>query len=138
MITTYLSIIFGGTSVVAVIKYIIERRENKKLKFNEAVQSDTDAQSSQIDLGVKFIKSSAEAVEAIKNATLNTEKSLQELGEKFEDKITVLEKKFDMKTTNINRSLNSYNKKLSLVVKYLDGAFEEFLKAEAEKKGGTK
>ena len=45
-----LNIIFGGTSVVAVIAWLYFRKENKALKKNEVKVSDVDTQKQQIDL----------------------------------------------------------------------------------------
>ena len=45
-----LNIIFGGTSVVAVIAWLYFRKENKALKKNEVKVSDVDTQKQQMDL----------------------------------------------------------------------------------------
>ena len=134
-IMSLIELLFGGTGIYFGIKY---RRENKKLKQNEVSQSNTKTQEEQIDLGIKFIKSSQEAVEMIQKTTLNIEDRLKEMDKRVDDRIVALDKKVDMKMTNMRRSMSGYNKQLKLVIKFLDGPFTEFLKMEDEAKKGGK
>ena len=134
---TLIEWVCGGGGLVGIYYGFKYRRENKKMKRDEMVRSATKTQEEQIDLGMKFIKSSQEAVEMIQKTTLNIDQQIQELNKQQDDRISALEKKVDMKMTNMNRSMSSNNKLLRLVVKFLNGSFEEFMKKEAEaKKGG--
>ena len=49
-----LNAVLGGTSLVAIIGWLIYRKENRKLKQNEVKVSDVDAQKQQIDLAEMY------------------------------------------------------------------------------------
>jgi len=135
---TLIDWVCGGGGLVGIYYGFKYRRENKKMKRDEMVRSATKTQEEQIDLGMKFIKSSKEAVEMIQKTTLNIDQQIQELNKQQDDRISALEKKVDMKMTNMNRSMSSNNKLLRLVVKFLNGSFEEFMRKETESKKGGK
>lgn len=132
--------IFGGSTLAGFVTAWKFRRQNKKLKQNEVTSSNTKTQEEQIDLGIKFIKASQEAVETIQKTTHNIDQRLQDMENKNEERLNALEKKVDMKMTNMNRSISSYNKLVKLIIKFLNGSFDEFQKQELAKakKGGKK
>ena len=121
-LTVLLNYILGGTSVVAVIAFLIFYKENKKLKKNEVSQSDTKTQKEQIDLGMQFIESAKNAAEIIQNATQNTDNKIDALSQRIESKMTVM-----------SRNQTSMNKKLKMMEKYLNGNYQEFLAKEKER-----
>ena len=91
-LTEILNIVFGGTSVVAVLAWLYFRKENKRLKQNEVKVSDVDTQRQQMDLGEDYLKKVMELSElnyqaTLKNGTDNTEiiEEVKKIGRKVED-----------------------------------------------------
>ena len=118
-----LSYIFGGTSLVSIVLFLIFFKENKKLKKNEATQSDTKTQKEQIDLGMQFIESANKAAEIIQQATQNTD-----------NKIDALSQRIETKMTGITRNQTSMNKKLKLIEQYLNGGFKQYVEDQKNAK----
>lgn len=122
-IPVLLSYIFGGTSLVSIVLFLIFFKENKKLKKNEATQSDTKTQKEQIDLGMQFIESANKAAEIIQQATQNTD-----------NKIDALSQRIETKMTGITRNQTSMNKKLKLIEQYLNGGFKQYVEDQKNAK----
>ena len=122
IIATIVGLIGGGIG-------ILFWRENKRLKQEEAKQSNVATQSQEIDLGKKYIEESVSAVKWIKTMleTNNAETS------QMLSKLTEMEGWVEKKLAAVNRSLVSTNKKLGLIEKYLDGPYKEFVKQQSEK-----
>lgn len=108
-----LNIIFGGTSVVAVIAWLYFRKENKALKKNEVKVSDVDAQKQQIDL-----------------AELYKDKVLELIGQVSEkqDSGNANQQKILDKLDTIDERVDKQEARLSDIVTYLNGDFQEFLR----------
>lgn len=115
-ISVLLSYIFGGTSLVSIVLFLIFFKENKKLKKNDVAQSDTKTQSEQINLGMQFIESANKAADIIQQATQNTD-----------SKIDALSQRIEVKMTGITRNQTSMNKKLKLIEQYLNGGFKQYV-----------
>lgn len=49
-----LNAVLGGTSLIAIIGWVIYRKENRQLKHNEVAVSDVDTQRQQIDLAEMY------------------------------------------------------------------------------------
>lgn len=111
-----LNYVFGTTSFVAIVLFLIFFKQNKKLKNNAVTQSDTKTQSEQINLGMQFIEQSARSVELIQQATQNTD-----------TKIDALSQRIELKMTNMTRNQTSMNKKLKLIEQYLNGGFKQYV-----------
>lgn len=91
-LTEILNIVFGGTSVVAVVAWLYFRKENKRLKQNEVKVSDVDTQRQQMDLGEDYLKKVMELSElnykaTLKNGTDNSEiiGEVKRIGKKVDD-----------------------------------------------------
>lgn len=91
-ISEILNIVFGGTSVVAIIGWLVYRKQNKRLKDNEVKVSDVDTQRQQMDLGEDYLKKVMELSElnyqaTLKNGTDNNEiiEEVKKIGRKVED-----------------------------------------------------
>lgn len=108
-----LNIIFGGTSVVAVIAWLYFRKENKALKKNEVKVSDVDTQKQQIDL-----------------AELYKDKVLELIGQVSEkqDSGNANQQKILDKLDTIDERVDKQESRLSDIVAYLNGDFQEFIK----------
>lgn len=89
-----LNIIFGGTSVVAVIAWLYFRKENKALKKNEVKVSDVDAQKQQIDLAElykdKVLELIGQVSEKQDSGNANQQRILEKL-DRLEDRVEGIE-----------------------------------------------
>lgn len=89
-----LNIIFGGTSVVAVIAWLYFRKENKALKKNEVKVSDVDAQKQQMDLAEmykdKVLELIGQVSEKQDSGNANQKRILEKL-DRVEDKVGDIE-----------------------------------------------
>ena len=117
-ISEILNIIFGGTSVVAVIAWLYFRKENKALKKNEVKVSDVDTQKQQIDL-----------------AELYKDKVLELIGQVSEkqDSGNANQQKILDKLDTIDGRVDKQETRLSDIVTYLNGDFQDFLKRNHKK-----
>ena len=108
-----LNIIFGGTSVVAVIAWLYFRKENKALKKNEVKVSDVDTQKQQMDL-----------------AEMYKDKVLELIGQVSEkqDSGNANQQKILDKLVTIDERVDKQEARLSDIVTYLNGDFQDFLK----------
>jgi hypothetical protein len=89
-----LNIIFGGTSVVAVIAWLYFRKENKALKKNEVKVSDVDTQKQQIDLAELYkdkVLELMEQVSAKQDAGNENQGRILEKLDRVEDKVNDIE-----------------------------------------------
>ena len=113
-----LNIIFGGTSVVAVIAWLYFRKENKALKKNEVKVSDVDAQKQQMDL-----------------AEMYKDKVLELIGQVSEkqDSGNANQQKILDKLDTIDERVDKQEARLSDIVTYLNGDFQNFLKRNHKK-----
>ena len=113
-----LNIIFGGTSVVAVIAWLYFRKENKALKKNEVKVSDVDTQKQQIDL-----------------AELYKDKVLELIGQVSEkqDSGNANQQRILDKLDTIDGRVDKQEARLSDIVTYLNGDFQDFLKRNHKK-----
>ena len=116
-----LNIIFGGTSVVAVIAWLYFRKENKALKKNEVKVSDVNTQKQQIDLAElykdKVLELIGQVSEKQDSGNANQQKIL--------DKLDTIDGRVDKQETG-----------LSDIVTYLNGDFQDFLKRNHKKGQG--
>lgn len=89
-----LNIIFGGTSVVAVIAWLYFRKENKALKKNEVKVSDVDTQKQQIELAElykdKVLELIGQVSEKQDSGNANQQRILEKL-DRLEDKVEGIE-----------------------------------------------
>lgn len=93
-ISEILNIIFGGTSVVAVIAWLYFRKENKALKKNEVKVSDVDTQKQQMDLAEmykdKVLELIGQVSEKQDSGNANQQRILEKL-DRVEDKVGDIE-----------------------------------------------
>lgn len=110
--------LLSTTSLGGIVGSIVYYRENKKLKKNEVKNSDTEAQEKQIDLGVKYQTQMLGLIEQVsqKQDTGNANQA------KMLDKLDTLDTRMDGVETRV-----------SDIVAYLNGNFQEFLKEQHRK-----
>lgn len=111
--TEILNIILGGTSVVAIVGFVVYRKQNKRLKDNEVKASDVDTQRQQIEL-----------------AELYKDKVLELIGQVSE--------KQDTGNENQKRILDKLDRvedKVGDIETYLNGPYHQWL-ADREKGDG--
>lgn len=128
-LTVLLNYILGGTSITAIVLFLIFFKQNRKLKQNEVSQSDTKTQKEQINLGMQFIESAEKAANIIQQATQNTDNKIDALAKTVNTKLSVVSRN----QASMNKKLASSNRELELIKKYLNGNYQEFLAKEAEK-----
>ena len=111
--TEILNIILGGTSIVAIVGFIVYRKQNKRLKDNEVKASDVDTQRQQIEL-----------------AELYKDKVLELIGQVSEKQDTgnVNQNRILEKLDTIDGRVDKQEARLSDIVSYLNGDFQEYLK----------
>lgn len=89
-----LNAVLGGTSLVAIIGWLIYRKENRKLKQNEVKVSDVDAQKQQIDLAEMYKDKVLELigqVSAKQDAGNENQGRILEKLDRLEDKVEGIE-----------------------------------------------
>jgi len=119
IVTSVIGVIGGGAG-------IIFWKQNKRLKEEEANQSNVETQSKEIDLGKKFLEEIMSIVKKVKDMqdTNNTETS-QTL-----TKLTELSGDMNAKFKAVNRSLTSLNKKTKQMENYLNGPYHDWLRQQ--------
>ena len=113
-----LNIVFGGTSVVAVIGWLVYRKQNKRLKDNEVKVSDVDTQKQQIDLAELYKDKVLELIGQVSTK--------QDMGNENQQRILD-------KLDTIDERVDKQEVRLSDIVTYLNGDFQDFLKRNHKK-----
>ena len=108
-----LNIILGGTSVAAVVGFFVYRKQNKRLKDNEVKASDVDTQRQQIELAELYKDKVLELMEQVSTK--------QDTGNENQRRIID-------KLDTIDGRVDKQDARLSDIVSYLNGDFQEYLK----------
>lgn len=116
-----LNVVFGGTSVVAVIGWLVYRKQNKRLKDNEVKASDVDTQRQQIDLAELYKDKVLELMEQVSTK--------QDTGNENQQRILD-------KLDTIDGRVDKQEARLSDIVTYLNGGFQDFLTRNHKKGQG--
>lgn len=117
-ISEILNYILGGTSLVAIIGFIIYRKENRKLKQNEVKKDDAATQREQIELADLYKDKVVELTELMSEAAILAK--LDSLSAQSED--------HGRKLDTIDSRVDSQETRLADIVTYLNGDFQEYLK----------
>lgn len=107
-----LNIVLGGTSVVAIIGWFVYRKQNKRLKDNEVKASDVDTQKQQIELAELYKDKVLELMEQVSTKQDTGNENQQRILDKLE---------------TIDGRVDKQESRLSDIVTYLNGDFQEFL-----------
>lgn len=119
---TIITILIGFFCSWETISNIRHRKEIKELKKNEVKKSTIDTQRDEMGLVEDYKNKTLEVVNLLHQ--LNTK---QDTGsEKLAIRLAEMEAAINLKLTNIVRTQTSYNRRLSLVEKYLNGGLAGF------------
>ena len=125
--------ILGTTSlggVGAFIAAIAYRKENKQLKKNEVKNSNTDAQSQQIDLGTKYAKEMLDLIERVEGKLETGEGNQKQMLEKIDE--------IRSKQDRLDERQDKYEQMQGHILQYLNGDFQKFLDRQYGRKPKTK
>lgn len=113
-----LTYIFGGTSVVSIILFLIFFRQNRLLKNHEVSKSANEVESgkivndmAQIDLGNKYLDGILEATEKLKTYQTDYKNSIDSITEDI---------------CEIKEDVKEIKKEQTLMSLYLNGKYAEF------------
>ena len=113
-----LTYIFGGTSVVSIILFLIFFRQNRLLKNHEVSKSANEVESgkivndmAQIDLGNKYLDGILEATEKLKTYQTDYKNSIDSITENINE---------------IKTDVKEIKKEQTLMSLYLNGKYQEF------------
>ena len=107
--------LLSTTTLGGIWSAIVFFKENKKLKKNEVKDSDTNTQSQQIDLGVKYQTQMLELIEKV-NAK--------------QDSSAVNQEKMLAKFDKLDERVDNTEKILGNIVTYLNGDYQHFLERQ--------
>ena len=128
-LTVLLNYILGGTSLAGIIGTLFYYKHNKRLKENEVKNSDTSTQRQEIELAELYKDKVLELLEQVSAKQDDGSAAMSK-------RLTDIESSINLKLTSIVRTQTAYNRRLSLVEKYLNGQFNDFKKHQKE--GGEK
>ena len=113
-----LTYVFGGTSIVSIILFLIFFRQNRLLKNNEVAKSVNEVESgkiendsAQIDLGNKYLTGIIEATEKLKTYQTDYKNSVDSITENINE---------------IKTDVKEIKKEQTLMSLYLNGKYQEF------------
>ena len=107
--------LLGTTSFGGIWAALAYRKENKALKKNEVKDSDTNTQSQQIDLGVKYQTQMLELIEKVNAKQDSSAENQEKMLAKFD--------KLDERVDNTEKILGN-------IVTYLNGDYQHFLERQ--------
>ena len=113
--------LLGTTTIGGIWGAIVFYKENKRLKKNEVKDSDTNTQSQQIDLGVKYQTQMLELIEKVS----------QKQDSSADNQAMML-----AKIDRIDERQDKSDRQLANIVNYLNGDYQHFL--ERQYGGGRK
>lgn len=110
--------IFGGSSLIGVVLFLIFFKQNKALKNNEVKKSDVDVESSklqndmaQIDIGDRYLNGVIEATERLKSYQTDYKNGIESLTENINE---------------IKDDVKEIKKEQTMMSLYLNGKYQEF------------
>ena len=107
--------LLSTTTLGGIWSAIVFFKENKKLKKNEVKDSDTNTQSQQIDLGVKYQTQMLELIEKVNAKQDSSAENQEKMLAKFD--------KLDERVDNTEKILGN-------IVTYLNGDYQHFLERQ--------
>lgn len=124
--------VFGGTSLAAVVGFIIFRKQYKKLKDNEVKVSSADAQKQDIDLSDyykdKMLKMMDEFSERQKNGNANQEQMMAQMEQLHEQNDSQ-----NKTLTELVQRADKQERAMVDIVEYLNGDYQEHLRKKYRK-----
>lgn len=118
MVTEILAYVFGGTSLVSIILFLIFYKQNRALKNNEVKSGELANKSSQIQtemekisLGTKYLEEIVAATEKIKSYQTDYQAGIESLSESID---------------GIKSDVKSIKSEVTLMSIFLNGDYERF------------
>ena len=118
MISEILAYVFGGTSIVSIILFLIFFKQNRALKNNEVKSGELANKSSQIQtemekisLGTKYLEEIVAATEKIKSYQTDYQAGIESLSESID---------------GIKSDVKSIKSEVTLMSIFLNGDYERF------------
>ena len=129
-ISEILNYILGGTSLLAIIGFIIYRKENRKLKQNEVKKDDAATQREQIELADLYKNKVVELTELMSEMTKKQDSGNQNQAAILAklDSLSAQSEDHGRKLDTIDSRVDSQETRLADIVTYLNGDFQEYLK----------
>lgn len=132
MISEILAIVFGGTSIVSIVLFLIFYKQNKLLKQQEVEKGENEVRSGTI---------------ANKTSEIQTEMEKISLGDRYlagiveaTDKISAYQKDYkdgidslSENITEIKKDVKSMKTEQKLMVDFLNGEYQDFKKRKTKK-----
>ena len=110
--------IFGGSSLIAVVLFLIFFKQNKALKNNEVKKSDVDVENSklqndmaQLDIGDRYLNGVIEATEKLKSYQTDYKNGIESLSKNINE---------------IKDDVKEIKKEQTMMSLYLNGKYQEF------------
>lgn len=107
-----LNIIFGSTSVISVIGFLIYRKQNRELKNNEVKKDDAETQEKQMNLAELYKDKVLDLIEQVSKK--------QDSGNHNQTRILD-------KLDTLDGRMDKVENKVSDIVTYLNGDFQNYL-----------
>ena len=128
-IITAISAVVGGEFIFRMTDRIAFRKEEKKIKKNEAKSSTADVEEkeinndkAQIDLGKEFMQSTLEMTKKMQDMIMSSDKQRDEYWSKQEAGIKGIKSSIDGLTVQVDY----LNGEISDISDYLNGGYKEF------------
>lgn len=138
IIVTIISCTVGSSAITGFLSFFIYRKANKTIKNNEAKTSNLDVEakniendSAQIDLGKKYIESSLQIIELMKQSNKERDTFYETQNKRFnefEEKIDRLNTKVD----NVDKRTSRIEKEQIIQKHYLNGELEKYKREHKE------
>ena len=116
-LSTILNYVLGGTSLVAIIKWLMYRRENKQLKENEVKVSSVDAQRQEMELVDLYKQKMLETIDLI---------SVKQ------DKGNINQEKMIGMLDNLDTRVDSLEARVGNIEGCLNGRLKEYMETTAK------
>lgn len=128
-IITAISAVAGGEFLFKMIDRIAFRKEEKKIKKNEANSSSADVEEkeinndkAQIDLGKEFMQSTLEMTQKMQDMIMSSNKERDEYWLKQEDGMKGIKKSIDVLTSQVDYAIGEIRD----MSEYLNGGYKEY------------
>lgn len=126
-LSVILSYVFGSTTLIGIITFIVFWKQNKKLKENEVKVSSADAQKQDIDLSDyfkdKMLKMMDEFSERQKQGSENQQQMIDQMRE-----LKAQNEKQDDTLAKLVERADKQERAMADMVEYMNGEYQDHLK----------
>lgn len=138
LIVTIITSTLGTGVITGFVSFIIYRKANRTIKENEAKTSNLDVEakniendSAQIDLGKKYIESSLQIIELMKQSNKERDNFYETQNKRFNEFEEKLDK-LNVKVDNIDERTSRIAKEQTIQKCYLNGELEKYKREHQE------